>query len=170
MQRVTGAALGALKPFFEAAAEMAKQATCHNGKCGAVIVKDSEIIGRGYNGPAFDDEANRTCEKQYDLSVKPKFDKTCCTHAEWRAILEACKQNGDRIGGSVLFFMRVNEAGEFTDAGQPYCTPCSRLTLESGIGQFALWNYGGADIYDASEYNQKSYEYFAIADGNIGNG
>jgi deoxycytidylate deaminase len=160
MRRIEGQHLEAVRPYFTAAAEVAQRATCHNGHCGTVIVWCGEIIGEGYNGPAFNDEANRTCDTVYDLSVKPKFDKTCCTHAEWRAILDACKRNPDKIDGSVLYFMRVNDAGEFTDAGDPYCTTCSRLTLESGIGEFALWNRGGADIYDASEYNQKSYDYF----------
>lgn len=160
MQRVTGSQLEAIRPFFEAAAAIAQGATCSRAKCGTVIVQDGEIIGQGYNGPALDREANRTCDNEYDLSVKPKYDKTCCIHAEWRAILNACKHKADKVDGSVLYFMRVDDKGNFTDAGEPYCTTCSRLTLESGIGQFALWNDGGADIYDAAEYNRKSYAFF----------
>ncbi len=162
MRRVTGAELKVIYSYFEAAATVANAATCTNGHCGTVIIKDGKMIGQGYNGPAFDDEANRTCEKSWNLSVKPKFDKTCCTHAEWRAILEACKRNPDKILGSTLYFMRVDDEGNFTDAGDPYCTACSRLSLESGVAYFALWNGHGADIYDTVEYNQKSYEYFAI--------
>jgi deoxycytidylate deaminase len=160
MQRMTGTELEAIRPFFVAAATIAAEATCNRAKCGTVIVQDGEIIGQGYNGPALDDEASRTCDDEYDLSVKPKYDKTCCIHAEWRAILDACKHNADKIGGSVLYFMRVDDEGKFTDAGDPFCTTCSRLTLESGVGKFALWNAGGADIYDAAEYNKKSYEFF----------
>lgn len=160
MQRIVGSELEAIRPFFNAAAEIAKDATCHRAKCGTVIVRNGEVIGQGYNGPALDDETNRTCGNEYDLSVKPKYDKTCCIHAEWRAVLDACKSNANKIAGSVLYFMRVDDDGSFTDAGEPYCTTCSRLTLEAGIGQFALWNNGGADIYDAAEYNQKSYEFF----------
>ena len=62
-----------------------------------------------------------------------------------------------------LRFMRVDNEGNFTDAGDPFCTTCSRLALESGVGKFALWNAGGADIYEAAEYNQKSYKFFALA-------
>jgi deoxycytidylate deaminase len=162
MQRITGSELQAIRPFFEAAATVAQDATCLRAKCGTVIVKNGEIIGQGYNGPALDDEANRTCDSQYDLSTKPKYDKTCCIHAEWRAILDACKRNAQKIGGSVLYFMRTDAEGNFTDAGEPFCTTCSRLTLESGVGHFALWNAGGADMYDAAEYNQKSYEFFTV--------
>jgi deoxycytidylate deaminase len=162
MQRIIETELEAMRSYFEAAAQVASAATCLNGHCGTVIVRDGEIIGQGYNGPAFDDESNRTCQQVWDLSVKPKFDKTCCTHAEWRAILDACKRNPGKVDGSTLYFMRVDDEGNFTDAGEPYCTTCSRLTLEAGIGQFALWNDGGADVFDAAEYNRKSYEYFAL--------
>lgn len=160
MKRLVGGELGAVRPFFEAAAEVARQATCRNAKCGAVVVKGGKILGEGYNGPALGDETNRVCGVQYDPTKKPKYDKTCCVHAEWRAILRACKAAGDEVEGATLYFMRVDEAGDFTDAGEPYCTTCSRLALESGVAAFALWNDNGADVYDAAEYNQKSYAYF----------
>jgi hypothetical protein len=53
--------------------------------------------------------------------------------------------------------MRIDEAGNFTDAGDPFCTVCSRLTMEAGVGEFALYNNGGADVYPLCEYNAKSY-------------
>ena len=162
MKRVTGTDLNDILPYFEAAAGVAKNATCTNGLCGTVIVKDGKIIGEGYNGPAFNNEENRTCDSTWDLELKPKFDKTCCTHAEWRAIINACKNNPDKVQGSTLYFMRVNDQGDFTDAGDPYCTTCSRLTLESGISNFALWNESGADVYDSVDYNRHSYAYFAL--------
>ena len=160
MQRIIGSKLKPIRPFFEAAATVAQAATCYRAKCGTVIVQNGKIIGQGFNGPALNNEANRTCDSQYDLSLKPKYDKTCCIHAEWRAILDVCKRNPDKIDGAVLYFMRVGDAGAFTDAGAPFCTTCSRLALESGIGQFALWNHNGTDLYSTAEYNQKSYEFF----------
>ena len=164
MQRIAGNKVADVRPFFEAAAAVAKQATCRRARCGTVIVKDGEVIGQGYNGPALDDEANRTCDNTYDLSIKPKYDKTCCIHAEWRAILDAYKRNAAKVDGSVLYFMRVDDEGNFTDAGKPYCTVCSRLALEAGVGTFALWNDGGADMYDTADYDRKSYEFFARHD------
>ncbi|HJQ08507.1 MAG TPA: deaminase [Candidatus Saccharimonadales bacterium] len=160
MQRIVEGELESIQPFFEAAAAIAQNAMCQRAKCGAIIVKDGIIIGRGYNGPALDNEINRMCRNVYDLSLKPKYDKTCCIHAEWRAILDACKRNAGNIGGSVLYFMRVDDEGAFTDAGDPFCTTCSRLTLETGVGYFALWNAGGADVYEAEEYNRLSYKFF----------
>ncbi len=147
--------------YFQAAADVAKQATCHRAKCGSVIVKDGEIIGSGYNSPPRDDESQRMCDEVWDYDAKPKYDKTCCVHAEWRAVLNACKTNVDKIDGSTLYFMRIDDNGEFTGAGVPYCTTCSRLTMESGVAFFALWNGGKMDLYETGDYNQKSYEFYA---------
>lgn len=158
MRRVEGDEFQAIKPFFEKAADIAKEATCLRAKCGSVVVKNSVVIGRGFNSPALGDESQRLCEVDMDTTVKPKYDKTCCVHAEWRAVLDACKTNTEKLAGSVLYFMRIDEAGGFTDAGDPFCTVCSRLTMEAGVAEFALYNDEGADIYPLDEYNLKSYE------------
>jgi hypothetical protein len=80
-------------------------------------------------------------------------------HAEWRAVIDACKRGGINVEGSRLYFMRIDKDGNFTDAGDPFCTVCSRLTMESGVSEFALWNAQGADVYDLAEYDRKSADY-----------
>jgi deoxycytidylate deaminase len=146
--------------WFNEAARVARQATCLKARCGSVIVKGDEIIGEGYNGPPLDDEASRTCPQEYTQSLKPLFDKTCCVHAEWCAVLDACKRNPSKIAGSRLYFMRVNETGELTKAGDPYCTVCSRLTMEAGVAEFALWQKDGMAVWPLDEYNRESYAFF----------
>jgi deoxycytidylate deaminase len=161
MKRITGDEIASVLPYFESAADEATKATCLQAKCGSVIISSGDIIGSGFNSPPQNDENRRTCGIAWDYSLKPKYDKTCCIHAEWRAIIDACKNNPDKLQGSTLYFIRINEDGDFTDAGVPYCTTCSRLTLESGIEYFALWNQDGADVYTVSEYDKKSYEFYA---------
>ena len=147
--------------FFELAAQQARQAKCYRASCGSVIIsRDGEVIGRGYNAPPLERESQRYCEEDLDLGIKPKSDKTCCVHAEWNAIFDACKFAPDLLEGATLYFMRTDENDYFTDAGEPYCTVCSRLALQSGIDFFALWNRGGVEIYDTSEYNTLSYNYY----------
>jgi deoxycytidylate deaminase len=145
--------------YFKLAAEVAKSATCTHAKCGSIIVsKDNMVIGRGFNAPPLELESQRYCDAKFDMSIKPKYDKTCCIHAEWNAIIDALKNNSDKIDGSTLYFMRIDDRGNFTDAGDPFCTVCSRLALQSGIRYFALWNKE-PKIYECTDYNQKSYEY-----------
>ena len=146
--------------FFEQARQVALGATCTRARCGSVVVsKDGDVIGHGFNAPPLGDESQRMCEVELDRSIKQNNDKTCCVHAEWNAILDALKNHPQEIEGSTLYFMRVNDEGEFTEAGEPYCTVCSRLALQSGISTFGLWN-SGPQMFDAKEYNQKSYNYF----------
>lgn len=160
---IRGDKVEVVRPFFEAAAEQAWQATCLRAKCGSVVVSRAGIIlGRGYNAPPLGDESQRHCETGFDLASKPKYDKTCCVHAEWNAVIDTL-QNAlpEDIKGSRLYFMRVDDDGNFTDAGEPYCTTCSRFTMQAGVAEFALWNDGGADVYTLQEYNEASYAYHA---------
>lgn len=144
--------------WMNEAAEVAKKALCLKAKCGTVIVKDSEIIGEGYNAPPLDQETNRTCSKEFGPG-KPKYDQTCCMHAEWRAILDTLKRNPDKIKGSKLYFIRIDDSGDIKKSGKPYCTVCSRMALDTGIDKFLLWHEEGICEYPTYEYNQLSYEY-----------
>ncbi len=146
--------------YFHAAAKEAALATCHRAKCGTVIVsRNGVIIGQGHNSPPNDDETQRMCDaSNYDFDKKPKYDKTCCVHAEWNAILDACKRHGGAIQGSTLYFMRIDNDSNFTNADTPFCTVCSRLALQSGIVSFALWDKKPV-LYDTTEYNRLSYEF-----------
>ncbi|MDP3780987.1 MAG: deaminase, partial [Nitrosopumilaceae archaeon] len=89
-------------------AEIAKKALCLRAKCGTIIVKDNEIIGEGYNAPPLDKEENRMCDKEFGPG-KEKYDRTCCVHAEWRAIMAALRRNPKKLKGSKLYFTRVDE-------------------------------------------------------------
>ena len=146
--------------FFEEAAKSAHKATCNRAHCGAIVVsKEGRVIGRGYNAPPHGDESQRMCNAELDQSIKKNNDKTCCVHAEWNALIDALKHHGTDVEGSTLYFMRVNDQGECTEAGDPYCTVCSRLALESGVAVFGLWNEG-PEMIPTDLYNQKSYAFY----------
>jgi len=140
------------------AAKIAEKARCLRAKCGTVIVKDGEIIGKGYNAPPLDKEENRMCDKEFGPG-KPKYDKTCCMHAEWRAIIDALRKNPEKLKGSRLYFTRVAENGEIKKSGKPLCTVCSRMALDTGIDKFVLWHEDGIREYPTDEYDRLSYEY-----------
>ncbi|MDD5098456.1 MAG: deaminase [Candidatus Pacebacteria bacterium] len=139
--------------------EIAKKALCSNAKCGAIIVKNGEVIGEGYNAPPLDGESNRKCSNEYNLPQKFKYDRTCCVHAEQRAIMDALRKNPDKISGSRLYFLRVDDNGNIKKSGKPYCTVCSRLALDAGIKEFVLWHEQGICVYSTDEYNDLSYQY-----------
>lgn len=160
MRRITGDRIAEIESYFQFAAMVAQEATCRRARCGAVIVQDGEVIGEGYNSPPLNDEGQRMCDSPKDVARKPKYDKTCCLHAEWRAVLDAYKKNAQKVKGATLYFVRLGEAANFDDFGQPFCTTCSRLMMEAELSDYRVWNNSGVDVYPLAEYNQKTYEFY----------
>ncbi len=160
MKLLTGEELKKILPYFKEAEKEGQQALCLRSKCGTVIVDtDGAIIGCGYNAPPQDDISIRRCERKHELSATFKSDKTCCVHAEQRAIMDALKNNPKKLKGSTLYFMRLDDEGNIKYSGKPYCTICSKMALDAGIQYFALYHAEGAGIYDTKEYNELSFAY-----------
>ena len=145
--------------YFFMAAEVAKQATCERSKCGCVIVKDWKIIGQWFNSPAKDLESQRRCtcdKKSYDFKVT---DKTCCIHAEQRAMFDALRHHPDKIIDSELFFIRLDSDWNMSKSWDPYCTICSKMSLDLWVKYFYLRHEKWITCYDTQEYNTLSYQY-----------
>ena len=154
--------------YFIEAGKEAEKALCLRDtppdRCGSVVVKDGVVVGRGYNAPPLDDITQRRCHLDLRISDKPKSDRTCCIHAEWRAILDAVKNQ--KAEGSILYFVRVDSEGNLkTSNSVPYCTVCSRLALDTGIKEFGLWTKEGAKFFDTKTYNDLSYAFHEKANG-----
>jgi deoxycytidylate deaminase len=145
------------------AAVIAKNSTCERSKCGSIIVQANEVIGIGFNNPPGDLVSQKRCLCSKDNYDKKVTDKTCCIHAEQRAMISALKAYPDKVVGSSLYFVRIKE-GIPVPSGNPYCTICSKMALDLGIKEFILWqSIVGKDIgvyvYDTEEYNDLSYKY-----------
>jgi len=149
--------------FIKKASEVALNSTCLRSKCGSIIVKDDQIIGSGFNSPPKDKEEHRRCSCSKDSYHEKVTDKTCCVHAEQRAIIDALRNNPDKISGSRLYFIRLNNNETLSQigvqAGKPYCTMCSKMALDVGIKEFVLWHEEGICVYDTEEYNKLSFQY-----------
>jgi len=142
--------------YIQHAAEIAKSSPCYRSQCGSVIVNNGEVIGAGFNSPP-KNECLEKCLKD-ELPENFKSDRTCCVHAEQRAMLDAIKTNPDKIEGSTIYFIRLNR-GSIAYAGKPYCTICSKMSLDVGISEFVLWHDEGITSYDAKEYNDLSFQH-----------
>jgi hypothetical protein len=151
--------------FVEQAKVEAKKATCQRAKCGAIIVSNGEIIGRGFNSPPCDSEDERRCEikkNEYDQKVT---DKTCCVHAEQRALMDALKTHADKLKGSKLYFSRFYSNGEQRFLGgeiQLYCTVCTKMMFDVGIEEFILPHQNGIAVFSRKEYLKDSFNYGKI--------
>ena len=145
--------------WFLKAVEVARMASCLRSRCGCVIVKRGKVLGEGFNSPAGGIKGGRRCKvskEKYDLKVT---DKTCCVHAEQRAIMDALRRNSRKLVGSTLYFIRLDCSGRISYAGKPYCTICSKMALDTGVKEFVLWHEKGIVVYGMDEYNELSFRY-----------
>ena len=149
--------------YIAKAAEIALNSTCERSRCGSLMVQNDEIIGRGFNSPPQNSEEQRRCSYPKASYHAKVTDKTCCVHAEQRAIMDALKNNPDKIAGSRLYFIRLGTDGTFSQtgvqSGKPYCTMCSKMSLDVGIAEFVLKHEEGVCVYDTDEYNLLSFEF-----------
>jgi deoxycytidylate deaminase len=145
--------------WIQEAVKEARHATCERSKCGSIIVTNGAIIGRGSNSPAGNDEGQRRCSADKTAYDRKVTDKTCCVHAEERAIMDALRTHSDNIVGSTLYFARLGEHGTLAPSGHPYCTLCSKMALDVGVAFFVLYHEDGPCAYDTRTYNTLSYEY-----------
>lgn len=148
------------RQFITAAIAEAKRATCDRRKCGSVLVKDGEIIGRGNNTPPGNLKSQRRFRVEKETYHTKVTDKTCCVHAEQRAIMLALQNHGVRVKGSTLYFVAVDPAGAVLFSDEPYCTICSKLALDVGLRYFVLQHRPQQLMaYETEYYNQLSYKY-----------
>jgi deoxycytidylate deaminase len=146
--------------FLHLTIKVAKQATCSRSKCGCVIVKDNIIIGKGFNSPPNDLNSQNRCNNKKSQYHTKVTDKTCCIHAEQRAMFDALKNNSNHILGSRLYFIRLNSENIMQHVeGMPYCTICSKMALDLGIKEFVLFYKDGFHVFNTEEYNDLSFKY-----------
>jgi len=148
-------AIAGLETCFGKAAAEARKSLCLSSSCGALLLgRAGTVIGKGYNAPPLEPSAR-----------KPKADRTCWVHAEWRALKAALLQAPAEVPGSLMVFVRVNPQGVIQHSGRPYCTVCSRQTLDAGVESWALWHAEGIRIYPAAEYHRLSERYDELGGG-----
>ena len=159
MRILSGRELQSAIDFIAQAALVAKRATCERSKCGSIIVKKNKMIGLGFNSPPGSLESQRRCSIPKVFYHEKVTDKTCCIHAEQRAIDDALTNNPKDLEGSRLYFVRLDGVGKPSRAGEPYCTSCSKRALDVRIAEFVLWRDEGVCVYGTEEYNSLSYEF-----------
>ena len=145
--------------WFMAAVKVAQRSLCERARCGSVIVSDGEIIGEGYNAPPLDKPEHAYCLRKEELNPGFKSDRTCCVHAEQRAVMDSLARRPRRIREATLYFARIDESGKMLPAGRPYCTICSKTALDVGVARFGLWHDDGPVMYRADRYNDLSFAF-----------
>jgi deoxycytidylate deaminase len=158
MRVLRGSEEAEARVFMQRCARIAGKSGCFRSRCGSLIVIEGRVIGRGVNGPPGGLESQRRCLGT-ELGPNFKSDRTCCVHAEQRAVSDALRGGISAFKGSRLYFARLDEFGALERAGEPYCTICSKIVLDTGISEFVLWHSFGITVYGTEEYNDRSFAY-----------
>ena len=146
--------------MFDVLLATAQKATCTRSACGSIIVSQTgDMIGTGYNSPPAGHETQRRCTIEKTTYHKKVTDKTCCMHAEQRAIFDAFRHNPEHLSGATLYFLRLDNENNPSFASNPYCTICSKMALDCNIAYFALYQKNGWHYYETQNYNNRSYQF-----------
>jgi dCMP deaminase len=150
------------KYFLDIALSVSERSTCTRRKFGAVIVKDSTIVGTGYNGTA------RGVVNCYEVGcIKDKmespqgaaYDYCPAVHAEENAIINSNRP--DRIGAT-LYIAGKDKDGKLTLAVP--CQRCRRKIMNSQIKEVIVLSSDGKPIHsEVSEFAQEDSEWYMDA-------
>lgn len=147
--------------YMEIAANIAQQSLCKKSKRGAVIVRENEILGGGYNQATLFGYCN-PCVR---LEIRDNTQMEMCPeiHAEQMAIFNALNTipKGESLNGSRLYHIKTKE-GIPVYSGSPTCTSCSKPIFFLGINEVVLSHKEGYAIYPSEEFNRLSLEYQAM--------
>ena len=110
--------------FLDTAHVVSTRAKCLKRRVGAVIVKDKQIIGTGYNGPVSKFPHCETCRREGEKAGK-NYDACPAVHAELNCLLMAAR-NGQSVKGATIYC---------TDFP---CNNCLKAMINAGIEEVVL--------------------------------
>jgi deoxycytidylate deaminase len=143
----------AAEEYLRMAVDVAMSSTCFRSKSGCVIMNDGELIGSGYNSPP----NGMTLEECFKDRVKLNKDRTCCVHAEQRAIFNALRHKPVKLPGSSIYYVRLDLNDNELLNDDPDCSMCSKVVYDVGISEFIMRKREGVVAYSAREFNDVSF-------------
>ncbi len=131
--------------YLNIAKEVSKRATCFRLKCGAIIVRDDQIISTGYVGAP---RKTKDClEREECLRDKlgiphgEKYEICRSVHAEQNAIINSARAGVSLLGGAMYIYAE-NGKGEKVD-GFP-CYICKKMIINAGLEKVVCSTKEGA--------------------------
>ena len=144
--------------WMEEAEKGAKKSKCLKSQVGVVIVKEREIISRGYNKIVVSDE-NFVNKEGYcspcireDIRNNSQVEKCYAIHAEQTALINAKTDLTDTI----MYHVKIKN-GKRIPIGIPSCTVCNRMIKEAGV-YFVTLQKEGYVIYPPEEIVNISFK------------
>ena len=151
--------------FMELAWDLARRSDCKEANYGAVIVKDSKIIGRGYNHLPFGYKCDDCFRRKIDLKKGVCSDLCLSIHAE-RDTIGNAKISFFDLEDSVMYIGKIKDGEIKPTRGRPHCTNCAQEILVNKIKEVKFYynnHYDGFLVFNDSELFEKSHENLKLA-------
>ena len=120
--------------YLDMAEVTLERSTCLRRNYGAVLVKNDEIIGTGYNGAPRGrkncDELGYCIREKLQVPRGERYELCRSVHAEQNAIISV--ERSKMLGATLYLSGRDHNTGEIVAASNP-CSLCKRMIINAGI-------------------------------------
>lgn len=120
--------------YLDIAETVLERSTCRRICCGAIIVRNDEIVSTGYNGAP---RGRKNCvdigyctREAMKVPRGQRYELCRSVHAEANAIIAAPRS--EMLGATLYMACRDAKTGELV-AGTSSCSMCKRLIINAGI-------------------------------------
>ena len=120
--------------YLDIAETVLERSTCRRICCGAIIVRNDEIVSTGYNGAP---RGRANCidlgycvRERKNVPRGQRYELCRSVHAEANAIISAARR--DMLGATLYLVGRDAKTGELLRDTMP-CSMCKRLVINAGI-------------------------------------
>ncbi len=128
---------------------------CRKLHYAAVIIRNGEVLGTGYNLVVTDYCADGCLRAHIPHGTNPEL---CCTiHAEEMAILNALEQGFDIIGATMYIYCRSPDGTEMPPS-YISCTPCIKSMHYANIGTVIIGSETNNKTYNIDDYIKLVYK------------
>lgn len=139
--------------FLSIAETVSSRAKCLSRSVGAVVVKDRQILGTGYNGPPSGFPQCEICRREGEESGK-NYEACPAVHAELNCLLFAAR-NGQSVNGATIYCTCYP------------CNNCLKSMINAGIKEVVLpgWKVEGVNRWLVGEdhfYSEDPKKYIRI--------
>lgn len=139
--------------YLDLAESTLERSTCIRRNFGAVIVKDDEIIGTGYNGAPRGrkncDDLGYCLREKLNVPRGERYELCRSVHAEQNAIISV--ERSKMLGSTIYLCGKSHTDGSYVENSSP-CALCKRMIINAGI----------KDIYVRD--NKEKYRHILVED------
>lgn len=144
--------------YLKIAEEIGDRSTCFRHKCGAVILRDDQIIATGYIGAPRKTkdclERGECLRDKLKIPHGTRYEICRSVHAEMNAIINAARAGVNLLNGTMYIHSLNPKTGEKNDAFP--CFFCKRMIINAGLEKVVCsTKEGGIKIFLIEDWTRE---------------